>query len=254
MQKKRFRVLIFIPIILIMVAFGFGLNIPHAYAVNNGLALTPPMGWNDWNRYGCSISDSLIRQQADAMVNSGLKAVGYQYINIDDCWETNRNSSGNLVADPAKFPNGIKAVADYVHSKGLKLGIYNDAGTKTCAGYPGMYGHEQQDANTYASWGIDYIKVDWCSSTGIDAQTEYTKIGNALKSTGRAITYSLCDWGQSNVWTWGPSVGISGVPLETLAITGPVCSAILTQMLPMPPLLALADGTTRTCSKWAMVA
>ena len=207
MQKKRFRVLIFIPIILIMVAFGFGLNIPHAYAVNNGLALTPPMGWNDWNRYGCSISDSLIRQQADAMVNSGLKAVGYQYINIDDCWETNRNSSGNLVADPAKFPNGIKAVADYVHSKGLKLGIYNDAGTKTCAGYPGMYGHEQQDANTYASWGIDYIKVDWCSSTGIDAQTEYTKIGNALKSTGRAITYSLCDWGQSNVWTWGPSVG-----------------------------------------------
>jgi alpha-galactosidase len=207
MQRKHFRLLVFIPIILVIVAFGFGLNIPHAYAVNNGLALTPPMGWNDWNRYGCSISDSLIRSQADAMVNSGLKAVGYQYINIDDCWETNRDSSGNLVADHTKFPNGIKAVADYVHSKGLKLGIYNDAGTKTCAGYPGMYGHEQQDANTYASWGIDYIKVDWCSSTGIDAQTEYTKIGNALRSTGRAITFSLCDWGQSNVWTWGPSVG-----------------------------------------------
>ena len=208
MYKKRFGLWAVTTIVLFMAVFAFGLSIPHrAYAVNNGLAVTPPMGWNDWNRYGCSISDSLIRQQADAMVNDGLRAAGYQYINIDDCWETNRDSSGNLVADHTKFPNGIKAVADYVHSKGLKLGIYNDAGTTTCAGYPGMYGHEQQDANTYASWGIDYIKVDWCSSTGINAQTEYTKIGNALRSTGRAITYSLCDWGQSSVWTWGPSVG-----------------------------------------------
>jgi alpha-galactosidase len=207
MHKKRFGLLLLVVVMLFTVVFAFGLNASHhAYAENNGLAVTPPMGWNDWNRYGCSISDSLIRQQADAMVNNGLKAAGYQYINIDDCWETNRDSSGNLVADHTKFPNGIKPVADYVHSKGLKLGIYNDAGTATCAGYPGMYGHEQQDANTYASWGIDYIKVDWCSSNGINAQTEYTKIGNALKSTGRAITYSLCDWGNSNVWTWGPGI------------------------------------------------
>ncbi len=208
MQKKRLGLLIVIPFILFMAVFAFASNAPHAYALSNGLAVTPPMGWNDWNRYGCNISDSLIRQQADAMVNNGLKAVGYQYINIDDCWEaSSRDSSGNLVADPNKFPNGIKAVADYVHSKGLKLGIYNDAGTKTCAGFPGMYGHEQQDANTYASWGIDYIKVDWCNTTGLDPQTQYTKIHNALASTGRAITFSLCSWGQGSPWLWGPSVG-----------------------------------------------
>ena len=208
MQRRRLGLLLIVSLILFMAVFAFGLNVRNAYAVNNGLAVTPPMGWNDWNKYGCGISDSLIRQQAAAMVSSGMKAAGYQYINIDDCWlSKSRDSSGNVVPDPSKFPNGMKAVADYVHSLGLKLGIYNDAGTATCAGFPGMYGHETQDANTYASWGIDYIKVDWCSSTGIDAQTEYTKIGNALRSTGRAITFSLCDWGQSNVWTWGPSVG-----------------------------------------------
>jgi len=208
MQKKRLGLLVTVFFMLFMAIFAFGLNVHNAYAINNGLAVTPPMGWNDWNKYGCSISDSLIRQQANAMVSSGMKAAGYQYINIDDCWlSKSRNSSGNVVPDPSKFPNGMKAVADYVHSQGLKLGIYTDAGTATCAEFPGMYGHETQDANTYASWGIDYIKVDWCNSSGIDAQTQYTKIGNALRSTGRAITYSLCDWGQSNVWTWGPSVG-----------------------------------------------
>ena len=208
MQRKRLGLLLLVSLILFMAVFAFGLNVHNAYAVNNGLAVTPPMGWNDWNKYGCSISDSLIRRQADAMVSSGMKAAGYQYINIDDCWlSKSRDGNGNVVPDPSKFPNGMKALADYVHSQGLKLGIYTDAGTATCAGFPGMYGHEQQDANTYASWGIDYIKVDWCNSSGIDAQTQYTKIGNALKSTGRAITFSLCDWGQSNVWTWGPSVG-----------------------------------------------
>jgi alpha-galactosidase len=166
------------------------------------------MGWNNYNHFGCNVGASTIEQQADAMVNSGLAAAGYKYINIDDCWSTkSRDSNGNLVPDPSKYPNGISAVANYVHSKGLKLGLYTDAGTATCSGFPGMYGHEQQDANTYASWGVDYLKVDWCSSTGINAQTEYTKIGNALRSSGRAIVFSLCDWGQSNVWTWGPSVG-----------------------------------------------
>jgi alpha-galactosidase len=208
MNRKSLRLLIAVPVILSMVLFAFLTRIPQAYAVNNGLALTPPMGWNDWNRYGCSISDSLIRQQASAMVSSGMKAAGYQYINIDDCWPSkSRDSNGNIVPDPSKFPNGMKSLADYVHSLGLKLGLYTDAGTATCAGYPGMYGHEQQDANTYASWGIDYLKVDWCSSTGEDAQTEYTKIGNALRSSGRSIVFSLCEWGQSNVWTWGPGVG-----------------------------------------------
>ncbi len=208
MQKKRLRLLIMIPFILFMAVFIVGFNAPRAYALNNGLAVTPPMGWNDWNRYGCAISDSLIRQQADAMVSSGLKAAGYQYINIDDCWAaSSRDSSGNIVANSSKFPNGIKAVADYVHSKGLKLGIYADAGTATCAGYPGMYGHEQQDANTYASWGVDYIKVDWCNTNGLNPQTQYTKIHNALANTGRAIVFSLCSWGQGSPWLWGSSVG-----------------------------------------------
>jgi alpha-galactosidase len=211
---RKMRTHAFLPIIALLLTLGlggfiaFGPNVQLTHAENNGLALTPPMGWNNYNHFGCDIGASTIEQQADAMVSSGLKAAGYQYINIDDCWSTkNRDANGNMVPDPSKYPNGISAVATYVHSKGLKLGLYTDAGTATCSGYPGMYGHEQQDANTFASWGVDYLKVDWCSSTGIDAQTEYTKISNALKSTGRAIVFSLCDWGQSNVWTWGPSVG-----------------------------------------------
>ena len=211
MQRKRIPLWIAVILILFMSLFAFETQVFRAQAapaVNNGLAITPPMGWNDWNRYGCGISDSLIRQQADAMVSSGMQAAGYQYINIDDCWASkSRTSNGSIVPDSSKFPNGMASLASYVHSKGLKLGLYTDAGTATCAGYPGMFGHEQQDANTFASWGIDYLKVDWCSSTGEDAQTEYTKIGNALRSSGRAILFSLCDWGQSNVWTWGPSVG-----------------------------------------------
>jgi len=166
------------------------------------------MGWNNFNRFGCGYTEATFRQQADAMVSSGLQAVGYQFINIDDCWSNrSRDGSGNLVADPTKFPGGIKALADYVHGKGLKLGIYTDAGTATCSGFPGMFGHEQQDANLYAAWGIDYVKVDWCSSAGIDAQTEFTLIGNALRSSGRAMVYSVTNWGQNNVWDWGPGVG-----------------------------------------------
>ena len=208
MHKKRMGLLITIPLMLFMAVFAFGFHAHNAFAVNNGLALTPPMGWNNYNHFGCSVGASTIEQQASAMVSSGLAAAGYKYINIDDCWSTkSRDGNGNLVPDPSKYPNGISAVANYVHGLGLKLGLYTDAGTATCSGYPGMYGHEQQDANTYASWGVDYLKVDWCSSTGIDAQTEYTKIGNALRSSGRSIVYSLCDWGQSNVWTWGPGVG-----------------------------------------------
>jgi alpha-galactosidase len=211
MQNKRTPLGIAVLLILFVSLFAFGTQVFRAQAapaVNNGLAITPPMGWNDWNHYGCSISDSLIRQQADAMVNSGMQAAGYQYVNIDDCWASkSRTSNGSIVPDSSKFPNGMASLASYVHSKGLKLGLYTDAGTATCAGYPGMYGHEQQDANTFASWGIDYLKVDWCSSTGEDAQTEYTKIGNALRSSGRAILFSLCDWGQSNVWTWGSGIG-----------------------------------------------
>ena len=198
--------LAFLLILLFSIQMFFSSAGQRAFAAN-GLALTPPMGWNSWNKFGCSVSESIVKQEADAMASNGMKAAGYQYINIDDCWEaSSRDSNGNLVADPTRFPDGIKALADYVHGKGLKLGIYNDAGTATCAGFPGFEGHEQQDANTYASWGIDYIKVDWCNTSGLDPQTQYTKIANALQSTGRPIVLSLCSWGNGNPWLWGASV------------------------------------------------
>jgi alpha-galactosidase len=212
MHKQRFPSLVFLsPLLIVIILFSgimlFHAQAPRAYASVSGLALTPPMGWNSWNKFGCSISESIVKQEADAMASNGMKAAGYQYINIDDCWESHsRDSNGNLVADPTRFPDGIKALADYVHSKGLKLGIYNDAGTATCAGYPGFEGHEQQDANTYASWGIDYIKVDWCNTTGLDPQTQYTKISNALQATGRPIVLSLCSWGNGSPWLWGASI------------------------------------------------
>jgi alpha-galactosidase len=134
------------------------------------------MGWNSWNRFGCNINQTIIEQEADAMVSSGMKAAGYQYVNIDDCWMTrSRDGNGNLVADPQKFPSGIKAVADYVHSKGLKLGIYNDAGTATCAGYPGFYGHDLQDANTYVSLCYTMVKPDQSQKKGSKCQTTYKR-------------------------------------------------------------------------------
>jgi len=189
-----------------------------AGALNNGLARTPPMGWNDWNAYGCNVSEQLVEQTALAMHNDGLQAAGYQYVNIDDCWmSSSRDANGNLVANPAKFPDGIAAVASYVHSLGLKLGIYEDAGTATCAGYPGSYGHEQQDANLFASWGVDYVKYDWCNipfgsfpgqSHQQIAQTLYTRMRNALAATGRSIVFSMCNGWDSSVqpWTWAAPV------------------------------------------------
>jgi alpha-galactosidase len=181
-----------------------------AHALGNGLALTPQLGFNDWNAYGCNVSESLIKSTALAIHNDGMQAAGYQYVNIDDCWMTSsRNSAGQLVPDPAKFPDGIAGTASYVHSLGLKLGIYEDAGTSTCAGYPGSLGHEKTDANTFASWGVDYLKYDNCNNTGVSAQTRYTTMRDALAATGRPILFSLCNWGQENVWTWGANVGNS---------------------------------------------
>jgi len=159
------------------------------------LAATPPMGWNSFNHFGCSVDESLIRETADAMVESGMAALGYQYVNIDDCWMApERDADGNLQPDPQKFPHGMKALADYVHSKGLKLGIYIDRGTKTCGGLPGSYGYEIQDANQLASWGIDYVKDDNCSVVG-NLMDDYTKMRNALNATGRPIVFSMCSWG-----------------------------------------------------------
>jgi alpha-galactosidase len=181
-----------------------------AVALGNGLALTPQMGFNDWNAYGCNVSESLIKSTAQAMHTNGMQAAGYTYVNIDDCWLTHsRDSSGHLVPDPAKFPDGIKGTADYVHSLGLKLGIYEDAGTATCAGYPGSLGHETTDAQSFASWGVDYLKYDNCNNNSVPAQTRYTAMRDALAATGRPILYSLCNWGQENPWTWGADVGNS---------------------------------------------
>ncbi|XVF44638.1 hypothetical protein PTKIN_Ptkin02bG0140000 [Pterospermum kingtungense] len=187
--------------------------------LNNGLGQTPQMGraysvltsWNSYNHFPCKLTEELIRQTADAMVSSGLSALGYEYVNLDDCWaELNRDSKGNLVPKASLFPSGMKALADYVHGKGLKIGIYGDAGTLTCSKQmPGSLGYEQQDANTFASWGIDYLKYDNCHNHGVSPQDRYSKMGKALLNTGRPIFYSLCEWGYEDPATWAPSIGNS---------------------------------------------
>jgi alpha-galactosidase len=172
-----------------------------------GLALRPPMGWNSWNKFGCNVSERLIRGAADAMVASGMKDAGYEYVVIDDCWQVSRDADGSIVADEERFPSGMKALADYIHSRGLKFGIYSDAGTKTCAGRPGSKGHEAQDAQSYAAWGVDYLKYDWCHTEGQDTRDAYQRMSQALRATGRPIVFSLCEWGSSKPWTWAPGVG-----------------------------------------------
>jgi alpha-galactosidase len=176
---------------------------------DNGLAKTPPMGWNSWNKFRGGVQDSVVRQIADAMVTSGMKDAGYLYLNIDDTWEGERDASGNIVPNK-KFPD-MKALADYVHAKGLKLGIYSSPGPNTCAGYEGSYGHEEQDAHTYSAWGIDYLKYDWCGARNVytdqEMQAIYQKMGDALQASGRPIVYSLCQYGRDEVWKWAPEVG-----------------------------------------------
>jgi alpha-galactosidase len=170
--------------------------------------IVPPMGWNDWNHFHCGVNEAVVEQTASAFVSSGLKAAGYQYVNIDDCWlSRSRDASGHLQPDPAKFPHGISGVATFVHSLGLKLGLYEDAGTMTCAKFPGSLGHEATDAATFASWGVDYLKYDNCNNTGIPARTRYQAMASALKAQQRTIVYSICDWGRESPWVFGPQVG-----------------------------------------------
>lgn len=176
-------------------------------ALDNGLAPTPPMGWNSWNKFGCNVSEKLIREMADAMVTSGMKDAGYEYIVIDDCWQVKRDAEGNIVPDPERFPSGMKALADYVHSKGLKFGVYSDAGTGTCQNRPGSRGYEFQDARTYASWGVDYLKFDWCNTSTQDIPSSYALMRDALKASGRPIVFSLCEWGKDDPWKWAADVG-----------------------------------------------
>jgi alpha-galactosidase len=171
------------------------------------IAPTPPMGWNSWNKFGCNVSDKLIREIADAVVTSGMKDAGYQFVNIDDCWQVRRDASGAIVPDPERFAPGIKALADYVHSKALKLGIYTDAGRMTCEKRPGSYEHEAQDISTYASWGIDYVKIDWCYAEDLEPPVQYAKFRDAIAQSGRPIVFSICNWGVKAPWTWGPRTG-----------------------------------------------
>ncbi len=189
------------------------LNPPAGGVKYNGLAAAPPMGWNSWNKFQARVSDQVVREVADAMVKNGMRDAGYVYVNIDDTWEGTRDAQGNIRSNE-KFPD-MKALADYVHGKGLKLGIYSSPGPKTCAGYEGSYQHEVQDAKTFAQWGIDYLKYDWCSATQVyDANSQpgaYAKMGQALldagKASGRPILYSLCQYGQVDVGTWGAQAG-----------------------------------------------
>ena len=178
-----------------------------AEAQSPPLAATPPMGWNSWNKFACHVSEDLIQSVADAIATNGMKEAGYQYVVIDDCWQVGRDDNGFIIADPQRFPSGIKALADYVHSRGLKFGIYSDAGSKTCAGRPGSQGHEYQDALQYARWGVDYLKYDWCSSGTRNAEEAYTTMNNALLATGRRIVFSMCEWGTAKPWLWGKGIG-----------------------------------------------
>jgi alpha-galactosidase len=177
------------------------------FAQGPTVARTPPMGWNSWNHFACKVNDQVVRAAGDAIVSSGMKAAGYTYVNIDDCWQGKRDDVGIIQAND-RFPD-MRMLSDYVHSKGLKLGIYSSPGPKTCAGYEGSFGHEEQDAQTYAGWGVDYLKYDYCSFKGdVPAQiAAYKKMHDALVKTGRPIVFSLCQYGMDRVWAWGPSVG-----------------------------------------------
>jgi len=196
-------------VLFVIALFMFILFAGQARAQNqrDSLAQTPPMGWNSWNKFACNVSEDLIKSVADAIATNGMKEAGYQYVVIDDCWQVSRDENGFIVADPQRFPSGMKALADYVHSKGLKFGLYSDAGTKTCAGRPGSQGHEYQDALQYSRWGVDYLKYDWCNTETRNAEEAYSTMSNALIATGRPIVFSMCEWGTAKPWLWGKGIG-----------------------------------------------
>ena len=189
---------------VVLLMFG---SVSSGLAQGEGLARTPPMGWNSWNHFECKVTATDVRSAADAIAANGMKAAGYIYVNIDDCWQGKRDEKGVLHPNE-KFPD-MKGLADYVHNKGLKVGIYSSPGPKTCAGFEGSLGHEEQDARLYGEWGIDYLKYDYCSFQGdVEAQiAAYRKMHDALLKTGRPIVFSLCQYGMDRVWSWGPGVG-----------------------------------------------
>ena len=217
------------------------------------------MGWNSWNRFRSKVTDQVVREIAAAMVKNGMRDAGYVYVNIDDTWEAGRDAQGNIQTNE-KFPD-MKALAAYVHSQGLKLGIYSSPGPKTCAGYEGSFQHEEQDARTWAAWGIDYLKYDWCSAgrvyKPVSMQPAYGIMGRALQATGRPIVFGLCQYGLLDVGQWGALAGAAtsgGLP-AIFATAGNRCPTWVSTCRPaarsMPPKVT---GTTPTCWKWAMAA
>ena len=188
--------------------FLFILLIEFITSLDNGLGLTPQMGWNTWNKFKCKINETLILNSIDALKDSGLLELGYNYMNLDDCWQKSRDENKTIVVDPA-FPNGIKPLADYAHSKGMLFGLYSDGGNYTCQLRPGGYGYEDIDAKTYAEWEVDYLKYDNCWNGGISSHIRYPRMRDALLKQNRPIFYSICQWGQEEIATWGKDVGNS---------------------------------------------
>ncbi|RZK29160.1 MAG: glycoside hydrolase family 27 protein [Hymenobacter sp.] len=199
-------------------AVGQGNNYAQNYHKFDSLALTPPMGWDSWNKFGCNVDEQLIKEVADALVATGMREAGYTYINLDDCWHGDRDAQGFIHPDAKRFPSGMKALADYVHSKGLKFGVYSDAGSQTCGGRAGSRGYEFQDAQSYAEWGVDYLKYDWCNTEGLRAEGAYKTITAALRKAGRPMVLSICEWGSDKPWEWAPSVG------HLWRTTGDICN------------------------------
>jgi alpha-galactosidase len=200
--------LITTPMRSVVILFWLAVSLTLSSQKFENLALTPPMGWNSWNHYTYDgISERVVMETADAMVSSGMRDAGYEYIVIDDCWQVDRDNYGNIIADPVRFPSGMKALADYVHARGLKFGLYSCAGIMTCQRRPGSRGYEYQDARTYAAWGVDFLKYDWCNTGTQDAVASYTLMRDALYAQGRPVVFSICEWGLSKPWLWAQDVG-----------------------------------------------
>ena len=196
-MKRKFM---FFFIIVLFTVLGFSQKFKN-------LALTPPMGWNSWNCFGPDINEKKVMEIADYMVKTGMRDAGYIYLVIDDGWQEGRDANGNIIVNKKKFPHGMKKVVDYVHSKGLKFGIYSDAGRKTCQGLPGSRGYEFQDARTYARWGVDYLKYDWCYHGKQNSEASYKLMRDALYKAGRPIVFSICEWGTTKPWKWAKEIG-----------------------------------------------
>lgn len=206
MLQSRILSIAFVLILCLVLGSAAAQNV--APVAKDNLAPTPPMGWNSWNKFGCNIDEKLIRETADAFVTTGLRDAGYIYVNIDDCWMAKeRDADGNLQPDPVRFPGGIKALADYVHERKLKLGIYSSAGTKTCEGLPASLDHEEADARKFAEWGVDYLKYDNCNNLNRPAIPRYRAMAEALRKTGRPIVFSICEWGANKPWEWAGATG-----------------------------------------------